>query len=45
MLLTGSGDVGGLRNAPRVITGELREWMAQLGPAREPLAALRDSIV
>lgn len=28
MLLTGSKDLSALRAAPRVITGELREWMA-----------------
>ncbi len=28
MLLTGSGDVSALRRAPRVITGELRDWLA-----------------
>lgn len=28
MLLTGSRDLGALRRAPRLITGELREWLA-----------------
>jgi len=28
LLLTGSSDVSGLRRAPRVITGELRDWLA-----------------
>ncbi len=31
MVLTGSPDVGALRRAPRVVTGELRDWLAQLG--------------
>ena len=31
MLLTGSPDVAALRRAPRVLTGELREWISQLG--------------
>ncbi len=33
MLLTGSADVGALRRTPRVVTGELREWISQLGGA------------
>lgn len=32
MVLTGSPNVESLRRAPRVITGELSEWIAQLGP-------------
>jgi isopentenyl-diphosphate delta-isomerase len=31
MLLTGSGDLAALRRAPRVVVGELAEWIAQLG--------------
>ena len=31
MLLTGSRDVAALRRAPRVVTGELGSWIAQLG--------------
>jgi isopentenyl-diphosphate delta-isomerase len=31
MLLTGSRDLAALRRAPRIITGELSTWMAQLG--------------
>ena len=33
MVLTGSPDVAALRRAPRVITGELKDWLAQLGGA------------
>lgn len=32
MLLTGSRDVAALRNAPRVVLGELAQWTAQLAP-------------
>jgi isopentenyl-diphosphate delta-isomerase len=32
MLLTGSADVAALRRAPRVLVGELREWISQAGP-------------
>jgi isopentenyl-diphosphate delta-isomerase len=31
MLLTGSRDLAALRNAPRVLVGELPTWLAQLG--------------
>ncbi|MDB4931296.1 MAG: Isopentenyl-diphosphate delta-isomerase, FMN-dependent [Myxococcaceae bacterium] len=31
MLLTGSADVAALRRAPRVIVGELAQWIAQMG--------------
>jgi isopentenyl-diphosphate delta-isomerase len=31
MLLTGSRDLAALRKAPRVLVGELAEWIAQLG--------------
>jgi len=31
MLLTGSRDLAALRRAPRVLVGELAEWIAQLG--------------
>ena len=30
MLLTGTRTVGGLRNAPRIISGELEKWMAEV---------------
>jgi isopentenyl diphosphate isomerase/L-lactate dehydrogenase-like FMN-dependent dehydrogenase len=30
MLLTGSGTVPALKKAPRVIVGELREWLKAL---------------
>ncbi len=31
MLLTGSRDVAAMRRAPRVLTGELRSWLEELG--------------
>lgn len=31
LLLTGSPNLGALRNAPRVVTGELSEWLRQVG--------------
>jgi isopentenyl-diphosphate delta-isomerase len=31
MLLTGSPDVGSLQRAPRVYTGELRQWLESWG--------------
>jgi isopentenyl-diphosphate Delta-isomerase len=31
MLLTGSRTLADLRNSPRVLTGELRDWIEQLG--------------
>jgi len=31
MLLTGAADVPALRRVPRVLTGELREWISQVG--------------
>jgi isopentenyl-diphosphate delta-isomerase len=40
MLLTGSRDVGALRRAPRIVTGELAAWVDQLGPA--PSTRARD---
>ncbi|HLV66181.1 MAG TPA: alpha-hydroxy-acid oxidizing protein, partial [Polyangiaceae bacterium] len=33
MLLTGARDLGALRAAPRVILGELAEWIRQLSPS------------
>jgi hypothetical protein len=33
MLLTGSRNVTALRAIPRVVVGELREWLRQLEPA------------
>jgi len=32
MLLTGSPNVAALRRAPRVVVGELRDWISQVGP-------------
>jgi len=31
MLLVGAGDVAALRHAPRILSGELRGWLDQLG--------------
>jgi isopentenyl diphosphate isomerase/L-lactate dehydrogenase-like FMN-dependent dehydrogenase len=31
MLLTGCAKVSTLRTAPRVVSGELAQWLAQLG--------------
>jgi isopentenyl-diphosphate delta-isomerase len=36
MLLTGSRDLGALRRAPRVVTGELRTWLDELGQKTSP---------
>ena len=36
MLLTGSRDLAGLRRAPRVYTGSLRQWLASWGWLETP---------
>jgi hypothetical protein len=37
MLLTGASDLAALGQAPRVISGQLREWLEQLGVAGTPV--------